>query len=562
MSPEPKLPLNKYRNISELFAQAEEQYRDKTALICHSVKMSYGDVAMKAQYLAQYLMHELQIEKGDRIAVLLPNSMQFIISVSAILRIGAVVVNINPLYTPTEVQAVLADARPRAVIYLDHLSAGLDGCDPSWAPQFFIETSVADCYPWYKRLAIGFYLRYIQKRIPKDISIPTQKYRWRAMIKPHKGIHHCRLDIMPEDLAFLQYTGGTSSQKPKAAMLTHANIIANILQCRHWLLQYEASPESLMVGTFLPLYHIFALTANFLVFYALGATNVLFMNPRDLPAVFKEWKKHPLDALAGVNTLFSGYMKAHDFDTLPLKKLRIVLGGGMTVQEHVASEWLQRTGCPITQAYGLTEASPAVCLNPLTSEPFDGTVGYPLPLTELRFCDDGGGDVAQGEPGELWVKGPQVMRGYWEQPETTADVLTPDGWLKTGDIAVLEPSGKVRLVDRKKDIIIISGFNVYPCEVEGVLLRHPSIKEVAVVSLKQEDGLEHVGAFCVMKEGALFDKQGLLAHSQQHLAAYKVPKHFYCVPEIPKSHVGKVLKKDLIAALPEIIAASNNKSED
>lgn len=548
MALDSKLSLDKYRNISEIFAQSESTYADKKALICHGVSMSYSQVAEKAQYLAHYLMHHLQIEKGDRIAVFLPNSMQFIISVSAILRIGAVVVNINPLYTQTEVHALLQDARPRAVIYLDHLSAGLDNCDPQWAPEFFIQTSVADCYPWYKRFAIEFYLRYIQKKIAPIIKIPTQKYYWRSVVRPYKGILHCRLDIQPDDLAFLQYTGGTSSSKPKAAMLTHANIIANILQCRYWILQYEEHPENLTVGTFLPLYHIFALTANFLVFYALGSTNVLFMNPRDLKAVFKDWQSYPLDALAGVNTLFASYMKAPGFDKLPLSRLKIVLGGGMTVQQHVAEEWFKRTGCQITQAYGLTEASPAVCINPLKGESFDGTVGYPLPQTLVRLCDDAGQEIVGGV-GELWIKGPQVMKGYWQQPDVTAETLTSDGWLKTGDIALQHPSGKIQLVDRKKDIIIVSGFNVYPYEVEAVLLNHPSIKEAAVVSIRQEDGLEHVGAFCVLEDGAFLNVPDLLDHCHHHLAAYKVPRHFYAISEIPKSNVGKVLKRELITWL-------------
>lgn len=548
MALDSKLSLDKYRNIAELFAQAESTYADKKALICHGVSMSYSQVAERAQYLAHYLMHHLQIEKGERVAVLLPNSMQFIISVSAILRIGAVVVNINPLYTQTEVHALLKDARPKAVIYLDHLSGGLDDCDPAWAPDFFIQTSVADCYPWYKRFAIDFYLRYIQKKIAPKITIPTKKYYWRSVVRPYKGILHCRLDIEPEDLAFLQYTGGTSSNKPKAAMLTHANIIANILQCQYWILKYEEHPENFTVGTFLPLYHIFALTANLLVFYALGASNVLFMNPRDVKGVFKDWEKYPLDALAGVNTLFASYMKAPGFDNLPLSRLKIVLGGGMAVQQHVAEEWFKRTGCQIAQAYGLTEASPGVCINPLKGEPFDGTVGCPLPLTLVRLCDDAGEDVADGV-GELWIKGPQVMKGYWQKPEVTADVLTSDGWLKTGDVALQHPSGKIQLVDRKKDIIIVSGFNVYPYEVEAVLLRHGCIKEVAVVSIRQEDGLEHVGAFCVLEESAALNVEELSVHCHQYLAAYKVPKYFYTLAEIPKSTVGKVLKRELITWL-------------
>lgn len=543
---ESRLFLEKYQNISELFAESESQHADKTALICHGSSMTYAQVAEKSQHLSDYLMHHLQIEKGDRVAVLLPNSMQFIISVSAILRIGGVVVNINPLYTQNEVHRLLKDACPRAVIYLDHLSQGLENCDPSWAPAFFIETQVADCYAWTKRLAIGFYMRYIQnKRAPK-ITVPTEKYYWRDVVRPLFGVHHCRLDVTPSDVAFLQYTGGTTSGAPKAAMLTHANIIANVVQCRQWLLQYEENPQELTIGTFLPLYHIFALTANFLVFYALGARNILFMNPRDLKSVFKDWAKNPLDGFAGVNTLFASYMKEPGFDALPLEQLKIVLGGGMTVQAAVAEEWVKRTSCPISQAYGLTEASPAVCLNPLKGDVFDGTVGYPLPDTQIKICDNDGQEVKVGERGELWVKGPQVMKGYWQQPEITAETLTEDGWLKTGDIAALTPSGKVQLLDRKKEIIIISGFNVYPYEVEEVLLRHPSIKEVAVIGARKPDDLEEVQAFCVLENGYGIDAKDLDKFCHDHLAAYKVPRHFEAVSTIPKSHIGKVLKSALV----------------
>lgn len=543
---ESKLFLEKYQNISELLAQSEAEYADKTALVCHGSTMTYADVAEKSQHLSDYLMHHLQIEKGDRVAVLLPNSMQFIISVSAILRIGGVVVNINPLYTQTEVHRLLKDARPRAIIYLDHLSQGLQDCDPSWAPDFFIETQVPDCYSFFKRTAINFYLRYIEKKIAPKLVVPTQKYHWRDVVRPLSGVHHCRLDVNPEDVAFLQYTGGTTSGEPKAAMLTHANIIANIEQCRYWISQYEEHPEDLSIGTFLPLYHIFALTANFLVFYAVGARNILFMNPRDLKSVFKDWKKNPLDGMAGVNTLFASYMKAEGFDDLPLSQLKLVLGGGMSIQPHVAQEWQERTGCPITQAYGLTEASPAVCLNPLKGDKFDGSVGYPLPDTEIKICDDQGIEVPYGEPGELWVRGPQVMKGYWQQPETTAETLTEDRWLKTGDIATLNHKGKVVLLDRKKELIIISGFNVYPYEVEAVLLDHESIQEVAVVGALQENNIEEVQAFCVLSPGSKLDPEGLTAHCQKHLAAYKVPKSFIATDEIPKSHIGKVLKGELL----------------
>lgn len=537
------LNFDQHQSLGELLSSTERLFSERTALINYDGKMTYRAVAEKSAQLRDFLITHCAIQKGDRVALFMPNIMQFIIMANAALKAGAIVVNINPLYTPAELSHVLQDAKPKVIVLLENFAHVLADVDESLHPEHIIVTEIGDCFSWAHRFLLNNVVRYIKRLIPPYKPFKRVMSWLQACTLGQQSPQQINLDIKHSDIAFLQYTGGTTGAA-KGAMLTHGNMIANITQATTWVKAYFPD-EIHRVATPLPLYHIFSLTANFLTFYVLGTENLLITNPRDLKSFIRDWKKYPVQAIAGVNTLFNALTNHPLFHTLPLKELKLALGGGMTVQSVVAERWQEQAGIPIIQAYGLTEASPAVCINPLTADRFTGSIGLPLPETEIKIVNESGEQVNSGEFGELIVKGPQVMLGYWNQPEETASVLTPDHWLKTGDIGYQDDKGYVYLVDRKKDLIIISGFNVYPTEIEGVLIKHPSIKEVAVIGVFDAAGLESIQACCVLKEGYSFDTQALEAFCRLSLTAYKIPKIYVQLREIPKSNVGKILKKEL-----------------
>ncbi len=536
------LDFQEFKSLGQLLEKSENLYSDHVALINYGATITYRDVADLSQRLMMYFSKH-NLKKGDRVALFMPNIIQFVIAASACLKYGLVVVNINPLYTARELAHVLQDAEPRMIIMLENFAHVLADIDENLHPEFIVLTELADCFPFIKRWVMNFVVRHIKKMIKPYRSF-KKSIRWSELMSISDFSTIIRFDINQSDIAFLQYTGGTTGV-PKGAILSHGNMIANVLQARSWVKSYFPDVSQYTVGTALPLYHIFSLTANFFTFYSLGSKNLLITNPRDLKEFIKHWKKYPIQALSGVNTLFNALLNHPDFDSIPIDKLKLSFGGGMAIQKVVAERWQQKTGMPIVQAYGLTEASPAVAINPLNQKEFNGSIGLPVPGTLVRIVNADGVDQIYGEIGELWVKGPQVMQGYWKNPVETAQVLTEDGWLKTGDMGYQREDGYIFLVDRKKEMIIVSGFNVYPSEIEDVLMKHSSIKEVAVIGDLDAHANEYVKAFCVLHDGQKLDPEDLQTFARKLLTAYKVPKVFIAVPELPKSPVGKILKKDL-----------------
>ncbi len=543
--------ISSYPILRDLLRKSCEKHAQSPALICQGQVLTYTQVRTLSLQMACYLQKKCGVEKGDRVALFLPNSMQFIVSCLAALEIGGVVVNINPLYTERELEHILIDAKPKVFIFLENFHPSVAKVPKNTLPQFLISTEVGDCYSWWRKIAIRLYLHYGPDRIASMPSSLSSKITWWSSCgsDPQAALEDVSLGL--DDLAFLQYTGGTTGT-PKGAMLTHGNLAANITQASSWIALFYPNPEVFRIATALPLYHIFSLTANFLTFFVLGSENLLIMNPRDLPNFLRDWRKYPVDAICGVNTLFAALLKYESFHQLDKSRLKIVIGGGMAVSSVLAQKWHERTGTNIIQAYGLTESSPAVTINPLNLRSFSKSIGQPLSRTEVRFVDENEIEVALGERGELWVRGPQVMKGYWNNSKETQEVLTSDGWLKTGDIGYQDENRLIYLVDRKKELIIISGFNVYPSEIEDLLLQHPDIEEAAVVGESDSEGGEHVVAFYSVQKGHIDPgEEELEAYCKKVLTGYKVPKKYLVVIALPKSPVGKILKKDLKKRLKE-----------
>jgi len=535
---------------------SRKKYKKSTALISQNTALTYEDVDLHVRKLAAIFQHQFGIQKGDRIALFLPNTIQFIICAQAGLEIGAVMVNINPLYTARELEHVLRDAEPKIFIYLENfnqvVSEAFQEC-----PDLnitCIATTVGDFHPTWKMWAIYVAQHYIMRSIPKmDPKLYQRSFWLRSLLHSFNSTHAEALDVTltTDDLAFLQYTGGTTGV-PKGAMLSHGNLGANVRQAAQWIKKYYAHPENFRIMTALPLYHIFSLTANFLAFFVLGSENVLIINPRDMRNFLKDWRRYPVDVLCGVNTLFQGLLKYPDFKNLDTSRLKIVLGGGMAVSQKVADAWQQQTKSVIIQAYGLTEASPGVCINPLDLKAFNGSIGLPIDDTEIKFRDpDGKWITNHEERGELCVRGPQVMKGYWKKPDETAETISADGWLHTGDVGYQDEKGFVYLVDRQKDLIIISGFKVYPSEIEHVLLQHPAIEEAAALGETDTDGIISITACCVVRKGFECSKSDLEQHCRHLLTGYKIPKTFLFFDQLPKSPVGKIVKRELKVLLEQ-----------
>ena len=529
----------RYRSIAELFKQSIAEFGDGQAFVNFGKSLSFNELDARSAEFAGFL-NARGLAKGDRIALMMPNVLQYVVAMFGALRAGLVVVNTNPLYTARELRHQLKDSGAKAIVVMDNFASVVQEVLPDSDVELVITTRMGDMLGLLKGTVVSLVVKYVKKMVPA-FSLPGA-VRFNAALDEGRRAGFSEPEIGPGDTAFLQYTGGTTGVA-KGAMLTHRNMVANVEQSAAWIGQDVAKGAETIV-TALPLYHIFALTANCFTFMRFGAKNVLITNPRDIPAFVKELGEHKVTAMTGVNTLFNALLNNEDFNRLDFSSLKVTLGGGMAVQRPVAEKWKEVTGVTLVEAYGLTETSPAVCINPLSLAEYNGCIGLPIPSTSVAVRDPQGQELPPGEPGELWVRGPQVMAGYWQRPEETAKCLNDDGWLNTGDIALVEAGGFVRLVDRKKDMIVVSGFNVYPNEVEEVLAMHDDVLEVGVIGVADERSGEGVCAVVVPKAPGLTEAT-LQSHCKTHLTAYKRPKTYIFAEELPKSNVGKILRREL-----------------
>ena len=535
-----QIDVDEYPSVVSVLERAIASFRDRPAFANMGKVLSYGDIDRLSSQFAAYLLNQLGLKKGDRVAIMMPNCLQYPVATFGILRAGLTVVNVNPLYTPRELRHQLVDSGATAIVVLDNFGDTVQEVIADSAIKHVVTTGLGDMLAFPKGAIINFVLRHIKKMVP-DYDLPGA-VRFRDALA--QGAKHVlpQVVIDPEDIAFLQYTGGTTGVA-KGAMLTHRNMVANMQQASAWLDNGVRPGEELIV-TALPLYHIFALTANGLVFMKFGSLNYLITNPRDMPGFVNELKKIPFTAITGVNTLFNGLLNTPGFDHVDFSHLHLTLGGGMAVQRAVAERWKQLTGCTLIEAYGLTETSPAACINPMDLAEYNGAIGLPIPSTDACVKDDAGHQLPAGEVGELCIKGPQVMRGYWHRPEETANVIDAEGWLHTGDMARMDDKGFFYIVDRKKDMILVSGFNVYPNEIEDVIAMMPGVLEVAAVGVPDDKSGEAVKVVIVKKDPALTADQ-VMAHARENLTGYKHPKYIEFRSELPKTNVGKILRREL-----------------
>ena len=536
-----QIDVDEFDSLGALFEQSVRKFPRRTAYINMGRALSYAELDQQSRHFAAYLQSVLKLPRGARVALMMPNLLQYPVCLFGALRAGYVVVNCNPLYTPRELEHQLKDSGAQAIVIVENFAHVLQEVLPHLTLRHVVVTALGDMLGFPKRPLINFAVRYIKKMVPAwslpgAVSFPEAMSRGAAAKLEPVATGH-------EDIAFLQYTGGTTGVA-KGAMLTHGNIIANLQQAHAWLLPVLQPDGQEIIVTALPLYHIFALTANCLTFLKVGATNVLITNPRDIPGFVKELSKHRFTCLTGVNTLFNALLNNPDFARLDFRQLKVTLGGGMAVQKAVAEKWKQVTGHPLIEAYGLTETSPAATINPLNLPEYNGAIGLPVPSTEIALRADDGRYLAVGETGEICVRGPQVMKGYWNRPEETAKVLLPDGFLLTGDVGIMDEKGFVRIVDRKKDMILVSGFNVYPNEVEDAVATHPGVLEVAAIGVPDEKSGEAVMIFVVKKDPAL-TSESIVAHCKHLLTGYKVPHRIEFRSELPKTNVGKILRRAL-----------------
>jgi long-chain acyl-CoA synthetase len=529
-----------YASLVELLESACDRFRHRPAFANMGRTISYDDVDRLSRQFAAYLTNDLKLDKGDRVAIMLPNVLQYPVALFGILRAGLTVVNTNPMYTARELRHQLHDAGVSAIIVLDNFAATLAEVLHDTPCKHVITTGLGDLLAAPKGALVNFVVRRIKKLVP-DYSIPGS-VRFNTALK--KGLRQPpkKVGVGHDDLAFLQYTGGTTGVA-KGAMLTHRNMLANMMQASAWLGTTLHEGEEVII-TAIPLYHIFALTANCLVFMKTGGLNYLITNPRDMPGFIKELGKVRFTAITGVNTLFNGMLNTPGFDQLDFSQFKFTMGGGMAVQRVVAERWKKVTGVTLIEAYGLTETSPAACVNPLDLPQYNGSIGLPLPSTEACVQDDDGKMLPMGVAGELCIRGPQVMKGYWQRPEETAKVIGADGWLHTGDIAKMDEKGFFYIVDRKKDMILVSGFNVYPNEIEDVIAQCPGVLEVAAVGVPDEKSGEAVKVVIVKKDPALTEET-VRAHCKANLTGYKLPKYIEFRDALPKTNVGKILRREL-----------------
>jgi long-chain acyl-CoA synthetase len=534
------IDVNAYRSVAAVFEESFQKFRDRPAYKNFGKVLTYGQIDELSTAFAGYLSGELGLKKGDRLAIMLPNLIQYPIVLFGALRLGLTVVNTNPLYTARELHHQLEDSGAKALVVLDNFAATAEQALDGTQVKSVITTAVGDMIGFPKGNIINFVVKSVRKEVP-PFKLPSA-VRFKDALARGKSHPMPKTDVGHDDIAFLQYTGGTTGVA-KGAMLTHRNMVANMLQADAWITGSAKAGEEIIV-TALPLYHIFSLTANGLVFTRMGALNLLITNPRDMKGFVKELSKERFTAITGVNTLFNGLLNTPGFADLDFSGLHLSLGGGMAVQRSVAERWKKTTGVTLAEAYGLTETSPAACINPLDLKEYNGSIGLPIPSTYVQIWTDDGQVLPIGEVGELCIKGPQVMKGYWNRPDETAKVLDANGWLRTGDIARMDENGYVYIVDRKKDMILVSGFNVYPNEIEDIVMRHPGVAEVAAVGIDDEHSGEVVKIFVVRKDPALTE-EALREYCRENLTGYKRPKQIEFRDTLPKTNVGKILRREL-----------------
>lgn len=542
---------DRYQSLVDMFEQATARYADQPAFVNMGEVMTFRKLEERSRAFAAYLQQGLGLQKGDRVALMMPNLLQYPVALFGILRAGMVVVNVNPLYTPRELEHQLNDSGASAIVIVSNFAHTLEKVVDKTQVKHVILTRMGDQLSAAKGTLVNFVVKYIKRLVPK-YHLPDA-ISFRSALQHGYRLQYIKPEIINTDLAFLQYTGGTTGVA-KGAMLTHRNMLANLEQVRaaYSPLLYERKE---LVVTALPLYHIFALTMNCLLFIELGGQNLLITNPRDIPGLVKELAKYPFTAMTGVNTLFNALLNNKEFQQLDFSSLHLSAGGGMPVQQVVAERWQKLTGRFLLEGYGLTECAPLVSANPHDIDYHSGSIGLPVPSTEVKMIDDEGEEVPPGEPGELCVKGPQVMLGYWQRPDATDEILQ-DGWLRTGDIAVMDEEGFMRIVDRKKDMILVSGFNVYPNEIEDVVMQHSGVLEVAAVGVPSGASGEAVKIFVVKKDASLTE-EALVVFCRRHLTGYKVPKLVEFREELPKSNVGKILRREL---RDESVSKGNNNA--
>ncbi len=535
----PTIDPDSYESLVSFFEASFERYYNLPMCENMGKVLTYREVDTLSQAFAAYLQNHTHLQPGDRVAIQLPNLLQYPVALLGILRAGMVVVNINPLYTPHEMETQLRDAEAKAIVLLDNFAHKLEQILHHTVLQTVIITAMGDMLSGLKGRLVNLAVRHIKRLVPRyNLS---RAIAWKQVLQAGKQARFHRVSPHSDQAAFLQYTGGTTGVS-KSAVLTHRNIVANIAQMTACM-RIKLQEREEVVITPLPLYHIFSLIVNLLAIMQLGAKNVLITNPRDLPGFIKELRKHRFTFITGVNTLFSGLLTQKDFASLDFSSLKIAVAGGVALQKTVAQQWEAITGTPLVEGYGLTEASPVVACNMLDGSHRIGTIGIPIPSTLVKIVDDKGKEVALGTPGNLLVKGPQVMKEYWQQPAETAQVFI-DGWLQTGDIGVMDSDGFIKIIDRKKEIINVSGFNVYPTEIESVVSEHPKVLEVGAIGVPNPSGKEEVWLYVVKKDPTLTAEE-LVAYFREKLTRYKVPKHVLFRESIPKSNVGKILRRVL-----------------
>jgi long-chain acyl-CoA synthetase len=535
-----QIDADEFASIPEVLQTSIDKFRDKPAFTNLGKTLSYGEIDRLSAQFAAYLLGELKLKKGDRVAIMMPNCLQYPIATFGILRAGLTVVNVNPMYTPRELKHQLADSGAVAILVVDNFGRTVQEALPGTQVRHTIATGLGDLLGFPKGAIVNFVLRYVKKMVP-DYDIPGA-IRFNDVLTLGQRHELSQVAIAPDDIAFLQYTGGTTGVA-KGAMLTHRNLVANMQQAGAWISTLVREGQETII-TALPLYHIFSLTANGLVFMKIGGLNYLITNPRDMPGFVKELSKVKFTAITGVNTLFNGLLNTPGFDKLDFSHLRLTLGGGMAVQRAVAERWKQVTGVPLIEAYGLTETSPAACINPMDLPDYNGSIGLPVPSTDACVKDEDGRELPTGEIGELCIKGPQVMKGYWQRAEETTAVIDAEGWLHTGDMARMDERGFFYIVDRKKDMILVSGFNVYPNEIEDVVAMMPGVREVAAVGVPDDKSGEAVKVVIVRKDPGLTEEQ-VKAHAKANLTGYKLPRFVEFRDELPKTNVGKILRREL-----------------
>jgi long-chain acyl-CoA synthetase len=538
-----EVDVRAYGSLKEMLERSCARYRDRPAFSNLGVGMTYGELDRRSRSFAAFLQQGLGLEPGERVAIMLPNLLQYPVALFGALRAGLVVVNVNPLYTARELEHQLADSGAAAIVVLENFARTLEEALPKTRVRHVITTQIGDLFPALKRTLVNCVVKRVKRMVPAwriDGAVD-----FRAALRRGESARLREVPLGADDIAFLQYTGGTTG-RAKGAILTHGNMVANVEQTSAWIGANLVEGREVVI-TALPLYHIFALTANLLIFLKWGGENVLVTNPRDLPRLVATLKAVRFTAITGVNTLFNALLNAPGFDAVRAANrgaLKMAVAGGMAVQRAVAERWQQAMGVPLVEGYGLTEAAPIVCANPLDAKAFSGKIGLPVPSTEVAILDEAGMRVPLGEVGEICVRGPQVMRGYWNLPEESAGVFTADGWLRTGDMGRMDERGYVEFADRRKDVIVVSGFKAYPTEIEDVVMTHPGVKEVGAVGLPDERSGEAVALFIVKRDPGL-TAEGVREHCARHLTGYKLPKHVEFRTELPKTPIGKILRRKL-----------------